>query len=40
MVGRGVLEHNYDGVRMGDWAWCIRTYGGVRMGVRAWCIRT
>ena len=36
----GSLEHKYYGVRVGDWAWCIRIYGGVGMGDTAWCIRT
>ena len=40
MIRHGALVHNYDGVRVVDWAWCIRTYVGVRMGRRAWCIRT
>ena len=40
MIGHGALEHNYDGVRVSAWAWCIRTYGGMSMCDRAWCIRT
>ena len=37
-IGHGVRI--YDGVRMGDRAWCIKTYDGVRVGVMAWYIRT
>ena len=40
MIGHGALEHNYDGVRMGDRTWCIKTYDGMGMGDRTWCIRT
>ena len=32
MIGHGALEHNYDGVRMGDWAWCLRAYDDVGVG--------